>query len=122
MSKCEPARFHSAGSKSFFIASVSKRPVFFHVSLASVDHSCIERSRSSLITSVPGGGSPCIAEGDGLPSAHAWKRLFWFSFQNLSHSLPCCSKPFIAPPENWCQVHIFVDEVSSRKCVPDTNF
>src|SRR5260221_6832633 len=44
-----------------------------------------------------GGGSPCNAEGGGIPSAHAWKRLFWFSFQNFSHSLPC-STPFMGPP------------------------
>src|ERR1700682_222224 len=95
MSKCEPARFHSAGSKSFFIDSASKRAPRVHARFASEAQSCIERVMSSVMTSAPGGGSPWTANGGGFPSAHAWKRLFWFSFQYLSHSLPCCSNPFI---------------------------
>src|SRR5258705_1652579 len=91
MSKCEPARFHSAGSKSFCIAAGSSLPPCAQASLASDVQSSMERFMRSLRTSVPGGGSPCIANGDGFPSDHAWKRLFWFSFQNLSHSFVCCS-------------------------------
>src|ERR1700674_4378034 len=97
MSKCEPARFHSAGSKSFFIDSASKRPPCVHASFASEAHSCIERFMRSVMTSAPGGGSPWTANGGGFPSAHAWKRLFWFSFQYLSHSLPC-SNAFMGYP------------------------
>src|SRR5258708_6762563 len=101
MSKCEPARFHSAGSKSFFIASGSNWPLCDHASLASEAHSCIERVMSSPSAFASGGGSPCNAEGGGIPSAHAWKRLFWFSFQNFSHSLPCSAALISALPSRY---------------------
>src|SRR5258706_15827380 len=100
MSNCEPARFHSAGSKRCFIDSASNRSPCVHAFFAYSAHSSIERRMRSDIKSdwreesPEGGGSPRNAKGGGLPSAHVWKRLFWFSFQNLSQSLPG-SKGFI---------------------------
>src|SRR5690242_14369660 len=92
MSNWEPARFHASGSKSFFIVSASMRPDGLHTSFASPAHCSIDERMSSdicaacFMASPAGGASPRKANGGGLPSTHAWNRLFWFSLQNFSQS------------------------------------
>src|SRR6187549_1595231 len=99
-SNVEPARFHSAGSKSFLIASGSSCAPLVQPPLAYSAHCSIDwRISSETCAACPiaslGGASPRKANGGGLPSTHASNMLFWFSAQSFIHSLPC-SNPFIA--------------------------